>query len=146
MLDTVHIHTAVAPSSNHPAQTYAVIARRGRRHITLTGRLSNSNPNVGALRAAAEGIRAAKLLFSNPVLRRLIPITVHLPSEEAALAANGLTRHPLTPTELRLMRLLSKATTTANVIFTDKPAQENSAIDVICQHIATTEAESPSRG
>ena len=146
MFNTVHIHTATAPKQDdsdygHTAHAYAVIARLGRAHITLVGHMPNATSTSAALRAAALGMRAARTLFTSPLLRRITPVTVHLPSATAALAANGTTRsQPTDPKERRLIRVLSKASVAPNITFTDKPEQENSAIDVICQQIASDHA------
>ena len=136
MFDAVHIHTATAHS-----KAYAVIARRGREYITLTGRMPPGSTSTStALRAAADGVKAARTFFKSPILQRIIPITVHLPSKETAMAARGLPQSTPTAKEMRLMRLLAKASYVTNLTFTDKPAEENSALDMVCRQIAAEHA------
>ena len=141
MLKPIHIYTATAPSPSGSSQTYAVITRRERDHITLTGQVPDATLDTAALRAATAGLAAVKHLLPHPALRPITPITIHLPSETAALAANGApVVPPTTPSQRRLLRLLARASARPNITFTDQPEESYSAINMACQHIAATTA------
>lgn len=140
MIKPVHVYTATCHKPDGTS-TYAAIALRDRRHITITGQVQEPMTTAAiALRAAVEGVKAARAMIGNPISKRFTPITVCLPSANLAQAAATGKTNIQDPKAQRLLKILAKAQVITNLKFTAKPMEQNSAVDMICQYIAKERA------
>ena len=136
MIKPVHVYTATCHKPDGTA-TYAAIALRDKGHITITGQVQEPTTTAAiALRAAVEGVKAARGMIGNPISKRFTPITVCLPSADLAHAAATGKADIQDPRAQRLLKILAKAQVITNLRFTTKPMEQNSAVDMICRHIA----------
>ena len=72
MLKPVHVYTATCHKPDGTA-TYAAIALRDKGHITVTGQVQEPTATTAmALRAALEGVKAARTLIGNPISKRAL--------------------------------------------------------------------------